>query len=448
METVVVQGKAEAKAVPERIWSTQLAAHAGQEVRLAGWLHRFRRLSGVSFLVLRDAQGLAQVVVEDSTLVERLAHMHQESVLVVTGTVAVVPQAPGGVEIHRPTVEVLSEASAPPPFDLFRPAIQAPLPTILDHAALGLRHPRQRALFRLAAASMAGFRDTLRALDFVEIQTPKIVGSATEGGANVFAIDYMGKPAYLSQSPQLYKQLMVGVFERVFEIGPAFRAEPHDTPRHLNEFVSLDVEVGFIRDHTDVMALLTRVLRGMLEAMQSEAADSLRLRGVALPDLSVEIPSVAFREALALAGQALGQDLSGEKDLAPAHERWLGEWARREHRSEFLYVTGYPAATKPFYTYPSPADPQITNSFDLLFRGVELVSGGQRLHRYEDYQRVFEARGMNAEPFSAFLEAFRHGMPPHGGFAIGLERWIARLCELPNVREATLFPRDLNRLTP
>ena len=434
----------------ERIWTTHVGEHVGKEVRLAGWLHRFRQLSNVSFLILRDAKGLAQVVVEDGVLAERLGRLQHESVLELTGTVTGNPQAPGGVEVHRPVVSVLSEAAAPTPFDLFRPQIQAPLPTMLDHAAIALRHPRQRALFRIAGASMRGFRETLRGLDFVEIQTPKIVGSATEGGANVFTIDYMGRPAYLSQSPQLYKQMMVGVFERVFEVGPAFRAEPHDTPRHLNEFVSLDIEMGFIRDHRDVMAVLTRTLRGMVESVREEAAEAVALLKLeeALPRIPDQVPTLTFREALELIGRETGADLSHEEDFSPAHERWIGEWGRREHRSDVVYVTGYPTATKPFYTYPDPADPARTNSFDLIFRGVELVSGGQRLHRHDDYLRAFAARGMNAAAFEGFLEAFRHGMPPHGGFAIGLERWVARLVEAPNLRETTLFPRDLNRLSP
>ena len=218
----------------ERIWTTDLPHHAGQRVRLAGWVHRLRRLSNVSFLILRDAKGLAQVVIEDAALAEQLDGLYHESVVAVEGLAVTSAQAPGGVEIHAPTIEIVSPAANPPPLDLFRPVLRAQLPTILDHAALTLRHPRQRALFRLAAASVAGFRATLNALDFVEIQTPKIVATATESGANVFQIDYFGRPAYLAQSPQLYKQIMVGVFERVFEVGPVFRAEPHDTPRHLD----------------------------------------------------------------------------------------------------------------------------------------------------------------------------------------------------------------------
>ena len=432
----------------ERTWTVDLSAHAGERVRLAGWLHRFRPLGNVGFLVLRDAKGLAQVVVDEPALLRRLAGLHHESVLAVEGVAVAEPQAPGGVEVHHPEVEVISPAGAPPPLELYRPALKATLPAVLDHAPVALRHPRHRAIFRLEAASMAGFRSTLQALDFVEIQTPKIVGSATEGGANVFRVDYLGQPAYLSQSPQLYKQIMVGVFERVFEVGPAFRAEPHDTPRHLNEFVSLDAELGFIRDHTTVMDVLGQAIAGMVAAMREQAPQALALLGVTLPEVPRPIPSIHFADALRLVAEATGEDTRGEPDLAPAHERWLGEWARREHGSDFLFVVGYPTAKRAFYTHPDPRRPEYSHSFDLLFRGLELVSGGQRLHRHEDYVAALAARGMNPESFAGYLEAFRHGMPPHGGFGIRLERWTARLIQAPNVRETTLFPRDLTRLTP
>ncbi len=431
----------------ERTYSVELPSHVGRRVRLAGWIHRVRRLSRVSFLILRDALGLAQIVLDDTAaaVVDRL---HAESVIAVEGLAVSNAQAPMGVEVRQPEIEVISAASEPPPIDLFRPALNSQLPTLLDHAALTLRHPRRRALWQLAAASLSGFRAALRARGFVEIHTPKIVGAATEGGANVFGVDYMGNPAYLAQSPQFYKQIMVGVFERVFEVGPVFRAEPHDTTRHLNEYVSLDAEMGFIGDHRDVMAVLAPALAAMIDAVQAEAGDALALVDVALPVVPRDVPAVHFADALKMIGDATGEDLCGEPDLAPAHERWLGEWARREHGSDFLFVTGYPMAKRPFYTHPDPARPESSNSFDLLFRGLELVTGGQRLHRYEDYLSALASRGQDPGALEGYLEAFRYGMPPHGGFAIGLERWVAQVAGVANIREVALFPRDVHRLTP
>ncbi len=433
---------------PARIWSRQLAQHIGARVRLAGWLHRLRQLSELSFLILRDGYGLAQIVVEEAGLRAQLAALNPESVIQVEGLVVAEAQAPGGVELREPQVTVISPAAAPPPFDLYRPLIRVPLPTLLDYAPVGLRHPGERARFRLAAAAMRGFRATLDEAGFTEIQTPKIVASATESGANVFRIDYFGRDAYLAQSPQFYKQIMVGVFERVYEVGPVFRAEPHETTRHLNEYVSLDVELGFIENHFTVMELLTRVIAGMVRAVSAAAASEPTLRALELPRVPETIPHIHFADALELIYRETGQDERGEPDLAPAHERWLGEWAKREFGSEFVFVVGYPMIKRPFYTHPDPARPQYSNSFDLLFRGLELVTGGQRLHRYQDYLAALQARGLSVEPVESYLQAFKYGMPPHGGFAIGLERLVARLVEAQNIRETTLFPRDRDRLTP
>jgi len=337
-----------------RIWSSELAAHVGQQAQLAGWLHRFRQLSQVSFLVLRDGKGLSQVVIEDPQQVKELALLPDETVLSVVGTAVAVPAAPSGMEVHAARIEVISLANVGVPvLDLFRPVIKAQLPTILDHAAVALRHPRFRATHRIAAASAEGYRQTLRARGFVEIFTPKLVASATEGGANVFPVDYFGRTAFLAQSPQFYKQIMVGVYERVFEIGPVFRAEPHDTPRHLNEFVSLDFEMGFIHDHTPVMDMLADVLRGMLDAVRGQADDAIGLLGLTLPAVPTAIPAIHSAEAQRLITDSTAEDLTNEPDLAPAHERWLGDWAQRTHNSEFLFVVGYPMAKRPFLHPPA-----------------------------------------------------------------------------------------------
>jgi nondiscriminating aspartyl-tRNA synthetase len=411
------------------VLSTQLAAHAGQTVTLSGWVHRRRQLRAVSFLIVRDRAGLAQVVAGPGTPLPP-----EESAVTVTGTVLANEVAPGGVELVDPLIEVVAEPVERPPVELHRPVLTAGLAAQLDSAAVALRHPKRRAAARIAAAAVGGFRSALDRLDFTEVYTPKLVAAATESGANLFTVDYFGRPAYLAQSPQFYKQTLVGVFERVYEVGPVFRAEPHDTARHLAQYTSLDAELGFIRDHRDVMAVLRDALHGMVSAVDGREA---ALAGAALPEVPAEIPAIHFAEAMTM----LGAD---EPDLSPAHERTLGEWAAAEHGSDFLFVTGYPMVKRPFYTHPSP-DPRWSNSFDLLFRGVELVTGGQRLHRYEDYVAALDGR---IGPYASYLDAFRYGMPPHGGFAIGLERFVARLVGAANVREVTLFPRDLHRLTP
>jgi nondiscriminating aspartyl-tRNA synthetase len=399
-----------------RILSSELATHTGERVTLAGWLHAKRELGSVTFVVLRDRAGLAQVVVDPPF------ELSVETVVEVDGLAVAAEQAPGGVELREPSFRVLSEPADAPPLELRRPELKESLPVLLDHAPLAWRHPRERAKLEVLAASVAGFRRTLDRLGFTEISTPKIVASATESGANVFRLDYFGQPAFLAQSPQFYKQALVGVLERVYETGKVWRAEPHETGRHLAEYTSLDAELGFIRDHFDVMAVVRDAVAGMVESVGERSE-------LELPEVPAEIPWVHFAETGV-----------NDVDLAPADERRLCE----EH-GEWLFVTGFPAAKRPFYTHSEPGRPEYTNSFDLLFRGIEIVTGGQRLHRYEDY---VAALGGEIAPYEGYLQAFKYGMPPHGGFALGLERWVAKLVGAQNIRETTLFPRDRGRLSP
>jgi nondiscriminating aspartyl-tRNA synthetase len=441
-----VDGSAETDETMEtkRVRTSAVHAHVGEVVTIHGWVHARRRMGKITFLVIRDGWGTVQVVA-DAAAVQPLeaARAGPESVVTVRGTVAAAPQAPGGVELHAPAIDVWVAIDRPRPVPFGRGLAHAALPTQLDHASVVLREPSRRGVLRLGARAVAGFRRALGELGFTEIFTPKIVGAATESGANVFALSYFGQPAYLAQSPQLYKQIMVGVFERVFEVGPVFRAEPHATVRHLAQYLSLDVELGFIADHHDVIAVLREVLAEMIASVTEVAAEL----GVQLPRVPAVLPAIAFsaaRDKLAEAGEGPLQ----APDLAPAEERWLGRWAQREHDSQWLVVTGYPMAKRPFYTHPDPSDPAASNSFDLLFRGTELVTGGQRLHRYEDVRSALRAAGISAEPFAGYLEAFAHGLPPHGGFAIGLERFVTQLCGLDNVRRATAFVRDARRSSP
>ncbi len=434
----------------QRIRTIEVRAHQGKRVAVAGWLHALRRLGAVNFLIIRDGWGTIQAVAESE---DELGPLLKESagvetVLTVEGLVVSNPQAPGGFELHQLAITVISPVTKAPPVTLSKRAIKAGLGTVLDYAVIMNRHPTRRALLRLGAGVMAGFRAALEARDFTEIQTPKIVAAATESGANVFCLDYFGRPAYLAQSPQFYKQIMVGVFERVFEVGPVFRAEPHETTRHVNELVSLDVEFGFIENHFTVMALLRDVLASIFATLAEDYSTELALLNVQLPVVPAEIPGIHFSDAQELVYQRHGVDIRGEPDLSPQDERWLGEWAREEYGSDFLFVIGYPMRKRPFYTHPDPTRPAYSNSFDLIFRGTELVTGGQRLHRYADYLAALEAAHLPIEPFETYLEAFRYGMPPHGGFAIGLERLLMQLSGVPNIRLATTFPRDLARLTP
>ena len=434
----------------ERVRTTEVHAHVGERVRVAGWLQSLRRMGGVTFLVIRDGWGTIQAVTENEAALGALASgdIGVESVIAVEGLVVSEAQAPGGVELHELRIEVVTPVTEPPPVALNKRKMTANASTLLDHAAVTNRHLQRRAIFRLTAGITAGFRNTLVERGFTEIYTPKIVASATESGANVFKLDYFGRAAYLAQSPQFYKQMMVGVFERVFEVGPVFRAEPHDTTRHINEYISLDAEFGFIQDHFTVMALVRDVIAGMFAPLVEHYQAELSLLNARVPEVPEEIPHIFFPDAQELIFRRSGVDVRGEPDLSPQDERWLCEWALEEYGSEFLFVTGYPMRKRPFYTHPDPQRPEYSNSFDLLFRGLELVTGGQRLHRYEDYLAALEKASLPLEPFKEYLEAFRYGMPPEGGFAIGLERALMQLTGIPSIKLTTLFPRDINRLLP
>jgi nondiscriminating aspartyl-tRNA synthetase len=334
----------------QRIYSVEIASRIGERVKLAGWLQSVRRMGRLTFITLRDGRGLVQAVMGEPPTVQ------PESVIELEGTVVAEPQAPGGSELHQVSLRVVSEVTEPLPVPLSK-RLAAQLPTLLEHAMVVNRHPVRRAIFRLGAAAMRGFRRALEERGFVEIQSPKLVESATEGGANVFALEYFGRRAYLAQSPQFYKQAMVGVFERVFEVGPVFRAEPHHTARHLNQYTSLDVELGFIESHREVMALLIEVLRAMLHELERAAAPELQLLGVRLPSVPEQVPAIHFTEAQERIAVALGAHERGEPDLSPEGERWLGAWALEQHHSELLFVTGYPMRKRPFSPIQSQADP-------------------------------------------------------------------------------------------
>jgi nondiscriminating aspartyl-tRNA synthetase len=432
----------------KRILSKEVGSYLDQEVILQGWVHNLRSIGDINFLILRDRTGLAQGVLNKEDI-KPLEGLQLGTVISLKGKVVESVVSPGGYELHNTQINVITPVTEALSIPINKAEMKVNQPFFLDHAVIGHRHPKQQAVLRLSAAIMRGFRESLHARDFVEIQTPKFVSSATESGANVFAVNYFGKEVYLAQSPQFYKQIMVGVFERVYEVAPVFRAEKHATPRHLNEYVSLDVEFGFIENHFTVMEMLTFVMRGIIDYLKKECAPELELLEVELPILSETIPFLHFTDAQQLITDKYGvKNALGEPDLTPEHERLLSQWAKDKYNSDFLYITGYPLSKRPFYTHPDPERPGYTNGFDLLFRGLELVTGGQRLHKYEDYIKAAEKQGYTPELFEPYFEAFKHGMPPHGGFAIGLERFLMQLLYVDNIRMVTLFPRDINRLIP
>ena len=410
-------------------------------VTLHGMVHALRDLGGVTFLTLRTREGLIQCVCP-----RRPEGVREECAVSVSGLLRPEPRAPGGAELAEARFTVLSRPAAPPPVPLSKKSSLS-MDTELSLRPVTLRAPRARAVFRIQAAVCRAFREFLQGEGFTEIHTPKLGQAGAEGGSSQFRLDYFGRKAVLAQSPQLYKQAMVGVFERVYEIGPVFRAEKHATQRHLNEYTSLDLEMGFLRSFTDLMALEQGFLRRLVALLRQEYAGELALLGAELPDAQ-HIPAVRFDEAKRLAAEAYGYAIREPYDLEPEEEQHIGRYAKEVWGSDFVFVTHYPGRKRPFYTMDDPEDPRYTLSFDLLFRGMEITTGGQRIHNYGQQVEKLKARGMEPEDFSGYLLFHKHGAPPHGGLGIGLERLTMQLCGLDNIRRASLFPRDRTRLEP
>lgn len=421
-----------------RILIRDLKKHVGEEVELLGFLHWRRDLGRIQFLLLRDRSGIVQVVTGGQKL------PLPESSLRVRGRVVENPKAPGGLEVQAQEIEVLSPALEPTPVEIPKEEWRASPDTLLEYRYVTLRGEKARAPLRVQAALVRGFRRYLDRQDFTEIFTPKVVRAGAEGGSGLFGVDYFEYRAYLAQSPQLYKQIMVGVFERVYEVAPVWRMEEHNTSRHLNEYLSLDVEMGFIGGEEDLMRLEENLLQEMLEEALSGAGSEIKLLGAEWPSFPKDVPRLTHAEARKILKEELGYPVG--QDLSEEAERLLGQYAKDRWDSDWLFITRYPRALRPFYTYPE--EDGTTRSFDLLFRGLEITSGGQRIHRYQDLVESLKAKGMDLESFQGYLEVFKYGMPPHGGFAIGAERLTQKLLGLPNVRYARAFPRDRHRLTP
>ena len=409
-------------------------AHRNETVQVSGMVHAKRPVGGgLTFLKLRKRDGLLQCTCGERVDVSKIP---EESAVVVTGRLREEPRAPGGVELVAEGIEVLSRPAAAMPVPIPKAKLNVNLDTELGLRPVVLRHLRERSVFRVQECLGRAFRDYLRDQGFTEIHTPKIVHAGAEGGSNIFRLDYFGRKAFLAQSPQFYKQTMVGVYERVFELAPVFRAEKHSTARHLNEYTSMDFEMGFINSFEDAMALL-----------REEYAQDVERLGIRIPDVSA-VPCIRFDEAKRLAAERYGYSIRDPYDLEPEEEHAIGRYAREVWESDFVFVTHYPSKKRPFYAMDDPEDPKYTLSFDLLFRGLEVTTGGQRIHDYRAQVAKMEARGMDPADFESYLMAHRHGLPPHGGLGIGLERLTMQLCGLDNVRYACLFPRDLSRLEP
>ena len=430
----------------QRVLSSQLPGFTGRDVLLKGWVHRLRDLGGVRFLVLRDRAGLAQVVIPRDM---DLGGVGCEWVVAVRGRCRSEPRAPAGVEVLAEAVECVCPAETPP-LEVFRPlaASQVRPETLLDHRAISLRMPEVLDVFRVQAEILRAFRAHLGGQGFTEIVTPKLVRAGAEGGSAVFKVEYYDGAAYLAQSPQFYKQIMVASgLERVFEVGHAYRAEKSETTRHLTEYVSLDFETGFIDSEQDVMAMHAALIAAIFEAVRTQCGDILARRGATVPRVS-EIPQVSYPQAVRILAERFGKTEGLHGDLDTEGERLICQWAGEELGSELIFVTGYSVGRRPMYTMPNDECPPQTRSFDLLFRGVEITTGGQRIHQYGRLVESLRAAGLDPAGYEGYLEAFRHGMPPHGGMGMGIERLTAQMLGLTNIRSACLFPRDRYRLTP
>lgn len=437
-----------------RILARELKEKAGQTVTIKGWLHKKRLLGGLTFIVIRDRSGLTQALVKDKGEVEKLRGLQIGTILEVTGEVASDERAPGGVEIHETSVKIDVPVEMESPIEIDKSLDQFHksdlLDTLFEYRVIGLRNPKEQAVFKIQSEIARALRSYFHTQDFTEIRTPKLLAAATEGGAEVFKMDYFGKEATLAQSPQFYKQMMVGVFERVYEIAPVYRAEPSATTRHMTEYISIDGEMGFVQIE-DIKKLLSGLLNAVADDIWKHCEGELNMWGTTKPVLPKDIPSMTMAEIHQKYTDATGQKTVGEKDLRPDEERWVCEYAAKELGSEAIFVTDWPADEMKFYHKAQAEHPEFADRFDLLFRGVEIATGSMRENRYDVVLKQLKEKAggdPDAPGFKYFLMAMQAGMPSHGGFGMGLERLTEKLIGLHNVKEASLFPRDINRLAP
>nr|WP_242981311.1 aspartate--tRNA(Asn) ligase [Ruminiclostridium sufflavum] len=416
------------------------------ELTLNGSIYKIRDMGSFAFIILRTARYLVQCVFDPQKCDADLNTLVENSSIKVSGSIVLDKRAENGFELHLNYITVLSSPYAQMPISINKKGLNISLETNLENRPYILRNHKQRAVFKLQEGIVSGFRNYMLANGFTEIHSPKIVESGAEGGANIFKLDYFGEKAYLAQSPQFYKQTMVGVFDRVFEIAPVYRAEKHNTSRHLNEYIGLDFEMAYIDDMYDVMAMETGMLRAVMEELKANYSQELKLLNVDLPEIDF-IPALTFMEAKGILKES-GRKIKNYYDFEPDEELAVSEFIKKEYNSEFVFITHFPSSKRPFYAMDDKVDPDYALSFDLFFRGLEVTTGGQRVHDYTEQVQKMTDKGLDPAEFESYLMIHKYGMPPHGGLGIGLERLLMRLLNQQNVREASLFPRDLSRLSP
>ncbi|MDU5262030.1 MAG: aspartate--tRNA(Asn) ligase [Clostridium celatum] len=423
---------------------SELNSCINNKVNIQGWVYKVRKLKSISFVILRDRSGLVQCIVDNSKF--DISNIRLESVVSVTGEVKESNNKLNFFEIVVEEIEVINNSINELPIEVNKEFLECNLDTMLSNRVLSLRHPKINAIFKVQNEIVNGFREFLNSKGFTEIRTPKIVKEGAEGGADLFEVKYFEDKAYLATSPQFYKQMMVSAgFERVYEIGHAYRAEEHNTNRHLNEYVSMDLEMGFINDEKDIMNIEEQMLKYILNKLNINCKEYFELLEVSIPEIKESIPRVDFNEALNILKKEYNKsDLEG--DLDPEGEKLIYKYIKEKYNSEFVFLTNYPRKKRPMYTMP--LGEKGTHSFDLLFKGIEITTGGQRIHEYEKLIENIKYKGFNPHEYDSYLDVFKYGMPKHGGLAIGLERITAKLLDLENVREATLFTRDRKRLIP
>ncbi len=433
-----------------RILTDDVKNHVADTVHVEGWLHKKRLLGGLTFISVRDRRGLIQVVIQDKAEVEKLRGLQIGTVLAVDGKVTEEPRAPGGAELHDAKLTVLVPVTDEPPIEIDKPLSHKPdnLDTLFDYRVLGLRNLQEQKIFKIRAATLREVRDFLAKNDFTEIQTPKLVAGAAEGGAEVFKLDYFGKEGSLAQSPQLYKQIMVGVFERVFEIGPAFRAELSATTRHVSEVTMLDIEMGFIENHQEVLDTIQDLTHDVLTKIYKDFAEELKSLNAPQLVLKEKFPTYTVQQVHELYTKNNKNDTTNEKDLTPDEEKWICDYAKKQDGCEAVFVTGFPKEVHKFYQMLN--DDGTVATADLLFRGVEIATCPMREHDYKKLVAQMKEKGIDPDHpgFKHYLQAFKYGLPQHGGCGYGIDRLVEKAIGLNNVKEAILFPRDINRLTP